>query len=141
MREHLSCPFKATESALTFLKSKTKIIIVDFHAETTAEKRAFALYFDGKVSAVVGTHTHVQTADERILEKGTAFITDLGMAGSLDSVIGVKKEIIFYNMLTQMPMRFEVETKLPHIISGAYIEVDIESGKAKAIKRFSIVDE
>ena len=115
MRENLSCPFRAVESALTYLKDRTNIVIVDMHAETTSEKMGMGWYFDGKVSAVVGTHTHVQTADERILPQGTAFITDLGMAGAYNSMIGMKKEPILHRMLTQMPSKFEVESDLPYV--------------------------
>lgn len=140
MRELVSDPFQSADSALTFLRSKTSIIVVDFHAETTAEKMALGFYLDGRVSVVVGTHTHVQTADERILPKGTAFITDLGMAGSLDSMIGMKKEPIITNMITQMPQRFEVETAGPYVLSGVWVEVDTKTGTATRIERIRIVD-
>lgn len=141
MREQLSCPFRAVESALTYLKSKTSVILVDMHAETTSEKMGIAWHFDGKVSAVVGTHTHVQTADERVLPQGTAFITDLGMAGAYNSMIGMKKEIIIQTILTQMPRRFEVENEGPAVISGVVIDVDVESGNAQHIERFRIIDQ
>ncbi|MBI2774903.1 TIGR00282 family metallophosphoesterase [Candidatus Dependentiae bacterium] len=140
MREHLSCPFKAVDSALTFLQSKTKTIIVDFHAETTAEKIAMGFFLDGRVSAVVGTHTHVQTADERVLPNGTAFITDLGMAGSLNSMIGMKKDAIIRNFITQMPVKFVVETEKPYFMCGVVIEIDIATGKALKIDRIRIDD-
>ncbi len=91
MKEQLSCPFRAADTAISFLKSKTNIILVDFHAEASSEKNGMAYYLDGRVSAVVGTHTHIQTADERVLPGGTAYITDLGMSGSLNSMIGLKK--------------------------------------------------
>jgi len=141
MRELVSCPFKAIESALIFLKTKTPIVIIDIHAETTSEKMALAYNFDGQVTAVVGTHTHVPTADERILPKGTAYITDLGMAGALHSVLGVKKQAIIYNMTTQMPTRFEVETEPPYFLSGVWIAIDTITGKAVDIGRIYIVDE
>lgn len=141
MREHLSCPFRALESALTFLRSKTQVILVDMHAEATSEKAAIAWYFDGKVSAVVGTHTHIQTADERILPQGTAFITDAGHAGSYHSLIGMKKELIIHQMLTQMPVKFEVEEAGPYVISGVVIDIDTKTGKALAIERFRVIDE
>jgi metallophosphoesterase (TIGR00282 family) len=140
MREHLACPFKTVESVLTFLQTKAKIILVDFHAETTAEKMAMGFFLDGKVSAVVGTHTHVQTADERILPQGTAFITDLGMAGSLNSMIGMKKDPIIRNFITQMPARFVVETEKPYFMCGVVIEIDATSGKALKISRIRIDD-
>ena len=88
---------------------ETKVVVVDMHAEITSEKTAMGWYLDGRVSAVVGTHTHIPTADERILPKGTAYITDIGMVGSLDSVIGVKKELALKRFLSQLPIRFEVE--------------------------------
>lgn len=140
MREQLGCPFRACDTALTYLKSKAKIILVDMHAEATSEKKALAFYLDGKVSAVVGTHTHILTADEQILPQGTAYITDLGMAGSLNSVIGVKKELIIRHMMTQMPVKFEVETSGPLILSGVLIDIDTASGKAVHIERFSVTD-
>jgi 2',3'-cyclic-nucleotide 2'-phosphodiesterase len=140
MRELLECPFKTTLSLLTFLRSQTQCIIVDFHAETTAEKAAFAYYFDGKVSAIVGTHTHVQTADERILPGGTAYITDLGMAGALHSSIGMKKEPIIEQFLTQMPQKFIVDTQGPMVLSGIWVELDVHSGKATHIERIRIID-
>lgn len=140
MREFVSCPFRAVESALTYLKSRTNIVLIDMHAEATSEKVGMALYFDGQVSAVVGTHTHVQTADERILPGGTAFITDLGMSGALQSMIGMKKEVVLHNMLTQMPMKFEVETKGPMILTGALVEIDSATGKATQIERVKVLD-
>lgn len=140
MRELVGCPFRAAESALTFLKSRTNIILVDMHAETTSEKTGLAWFLDGKVSAVVGTHTHVQTADERIFPDGTAFISDLGMTGPLNSMIGMKKEGILHNMLTQMPVKFEVETHGPMILCGVWIEIDTVSGKALRIERVRVID-
>lgn len=140
MREQVNCPFKAADSILTYLKTKTPIIVVDFHAEATAEKIGLAYYLDGKVTAVVGTHTHVQTADERILPQGTAFITDLGMAGSLNSMIGMKKDAIIRTMITQMPEKFVVETQGPFILTGVVIDADAVTGKALAIERIKIID-
>jgi len=141
MREHVNDPFRAADSALTFLKSRTPIILVDFHAETTSEKMAMAYYLDGRISALVGTHTHVQTADERILPNGTAYITDLGMAGALNSMIGMKKESIIKNFLTQMPQKFEVDIQGPMVLSGVWVEIDTTTGKATNIQRVRIVDE
>jgi 2',3'-cyclic-nucleotide 2'-phosphodiesterase len=141
MSQLVDDPFKIADTILTYLKQKTKVIFVDFHAETTAEKIGIGYYLDGKVSCVVGTHTHVQTADERILPKGTAFISDLGMCGSLNSMIGMKKDSILYNMKTQMPTKFEVENDPPAVMSGVWVEVDTYSGKALKIERFRIVDE
>lgn len=141
MRDLVACPFRTAESILTYLKTKTNIIFVDMHAETTAEKIALGYFLDGKVSGIVGTHTHVQTADERILPKGTAFMTDLGMTGSLNSMLGMKKEGILHSFLTQMPVRFEVEASAPLIMTGCCIEVDAHSGSAISIERVKVIDE
>jgi 2',3'-cyclic-nucleotide 2'-phosphodiesterase len=141
MHDHLACPFKTSDSLLTYLRTQTSLIIVDFHAEATSEKAGIGYYLDGRVSAVVGTHTHVQTADERILPQGTAFITDLGMAGALDSMIGMKKKPIIQKFITQMPAKFEVETEGPMLLCGVCIEIDTATGKAISIERFRIVDE
>lgn len=141
MREDLDCPFKTMDSILTYLKHKTPIIMVDFHSETTAEKLAFGYHLDGKVSCVVGTHTHVPTADERVLPNGTAYVTDLGMGGSLHSIIGFKKEAIIEKFQNQMPTRFMVETKAPIVMTGIWVEVDVKTGKAIQIQRVKVVDE
>ena len=140
MRDTLSCPFRAVESILTYLRDKTNIIFVDMHAETTSEKIGLGYFLDGRVSGVVGTHTHVQTADERILPHGTAFMTDLGMTGALYSMIGMKKDAIIHHFLTQMPVRFEVEGEGPMVMNGAWIEVDTKTGKAVKIERVHIID-
>jgi 2',3'-cyclic-nucleotide 2'-phosphodiesterase len=141
MRDQVDSPFRTAESALTYLKNKTNVILVDFHAEATSEKMAMGWFLDGKVSVVFGTHTHVQTSDARILPKGTAFITDLGMAGALNSMIGMKKEPILQNFLTQMPVKFVVEREGPMILCGAWVEIDVATGKALKIESFRIVDE
>jgi 2',3'-cyclic-nucleotide 2'-phosphodiesterase len=141
MKEHLDCPFKTVDSILTYLQDKTKTILIDFHAETTAEKAALAYYLDGRVSALVGTHTHVQTADERILPNGTAFITDVGMCGALNSSLGMKLDSIIQHFITQMPVRFTVEAEGPIFLNGAWVEIDTESGKALKIERIRIIDE
>jgi hypothetical protein len=141
MRDHVTCPFRAAESILTYLRDKTKMIFVDMHAETTSEKAGIGYFLDGKVSGVVGTHTHVQTADERILPKGTAFITDLGMTGALNSMLGMKKEPIIQHFIKQMPVKFSVEESAPLMMTGAWIEVDISTGKAIKIERIRIIDE
>src|SRR3984885_12813330 len=141
MKEHLDAPFRPTESILTFLRDKTRTILIDFHAEATSEKGGMAYFFDGRISGLVGTHTHIQTADERILPGGTAFITDLGMVGSLNSMLGMKKESVLQNFLTQMPSRFIVDDQPPVVLSGAWIEIDTHTGKALKIERVRIVDE
>jgi metallophosphoesterase (TIGR00282 family) len=140
MRENLDCPFKVAESLLTYLRHKTHIILVDFHAETTSEKMALGYFLDGKVSAVFGTHTHVQTADERILPQGTAFITDLGMVGARNSLLGMKKDPIITMFLTQMPTKFAVETEPPYILNGIVVTVDDSTGKATHIERVFVQD-
>ncbi len=141
MREHVDCPFRSIDSILTYLRDKTNIIFIDMHAEATSEKMAIAYYVDGKVSGVVGTHTHVQTADERILPGGTAYITDLGMAGALNSMLGMRKEAILQNFITQLPVKFVVDTTAPFKLNAVCIEVDAQTGKATAIERIQIIDE
>lgn len=140
MREFVSCPIRSLESALLFLKSKTKIILVDLHAEATSEKVCMGLHFDGQISALVGTHTHIQTADERVLPRGTAYITDLGMGGALNSSIGVKPQAIITSMLTQMPVKFEVDMEPPMVMSGVIIDIDVATGRALNIERVRVVD-
>jgi 2',3'-cyclic-nucleotide 2'-phosphodiesterase len=141
MREFVSCPFRAADSLLTYLAPRTNVILVDFHGEATSEKMGLAYYLDGRISALVGTHTHVLTADERILPGGTAYITDLGMAGALNSMIGMKKEAIIQSLITQMPTRFEVDTEGPMHMSGVCIEIDTQTGKALNIERVYLVDD
>lgn len=131
---NLDCPFRAADRLLEGLRDRAKVILVDFHAEASSEKIAFGHYLAGRVSAVVGTHTHVQTADERILGGGTAFITDVGMTGSLDSVIGIQKEIAVEKFLKQVPMRFEVAKKHP-VLCAVLLDVDADNGCARSIER------
>lgn len=133
----LDCPFRTAEREIDYLKMKTNIILIDMHAEASSEKQALGWFLDGKVSAVVGTHTHVQTADERILPKGTAYITDVGMTGSFDSVIGIKKDIIIQKFLTSLPVRYDVAKKNVWL-QAVVIKIDDESGKSFGIKRLSI---
>ncbi len=130
----IDCPFRTADKIIDGLKKQTNIIIVDMHAEVTSEKTAMGWYLDGRVSAVVGTHTHIPTADERILPGGTAYITDIGITGSLNSVIGIKKEIAIQRFLTQMPVRFEPATDNV-VLAGVVIDIDEASGKARSIKR------
>ena len=141
MREHLDCPFLALDTILNYLKHRTKVIIVDVHAEATAEKICLGYYIDGRVSCVVGTHTHVQTADERVLPMGTAYITDLGMTGSLNSSIGMKKDSMIERFKSQMPNKFIVETQPPVIMTGVWVEIDTTTGKAIQIHRVKVIDE
>jgi metallophosphoesterase (TIGR00282 family) len=131
---NLDCPFRAAEQLIEEMRRRTPIILVDFHAEATSEKMALGCYLDGRVSAVVGTHTHVQTADERILPGGTAYITDAGMTGSRDAVIGIRKELAIEKFLTQQPVRFEVAKKDPWLC-GVLIEVDEKTGRALKVER------
>jgi metallophosphoesterase (TIGR00282 family) len=131
---NIRCPFKVGESAVRQLNKKAKIIVVDFHAELPEEKEALALHLDGKVSAVVGTHTHVQTADEKILPGGTAYITDTGMTGPADGVIGMKRDISIKRSLMQIPYKMEVEDSAA-VIMGVLLTIAVESGKALRIER------
>ena len=133
----IDCPFVTAKNKIAELREKTKIIIVDMHAETTSEKRALGWYLDGEVSAVLGTHTHVQTADEEILPQGTAYISDAGMTGPFDSVIGIKKEIIIERFLTQMPNKFDL-AKDDIRMQGVILNIDAASGKANSIERISV---
>ena len=134
MRYNVDCPFRSLRKSVDEIRKETRIIIVDFHAETTSEKVAMGFFIDGDVSAVLGTHTHIQTADEKILPKGTAYITDLGMTGPYDSVIGQDKDKIIKRFLTSMPIRFEVATE-EVIIHGIVIEIDEQSGLACKVTR------
>jgi 2',3'-cyclic-nucleotide 2'-phosphodiesterase len=133
----IDCPFRRTMEEVKKLGDDVKVIIIDFHAEATSEKIAFGYYMEGKVSAVIGTHTHVQTADEKILEGGTAYITDVGMTGPSESVIGIEKEMIIKRFLTAMPMRFET-AKGEGILSAVVIEVNEQTGKATGIQRLQL---
>jgi len=127
-------PFIAIREIIPILKRETNIIIVDFHAEATSEKIAMGWFLDGEVSCLLGTHTHVQTADERILPKGSAYITDVGMCGPFDSVIGRKKEKVIERFLTGMPARFELGTQDVRL-QGVIVEIDDKTGKGISIKR------
>ncbi len=142
MRDPLDCPFRGIESLLTFVRTKTNIIFVDFHAEATSEKRAMGMFLDGKVSGVFGTHTHVQTADEHIQPLGTAYVTDLGSCGALNSVIGMQYEQVMQRFLYHPFMgKFVVEARGPITMCGVWIEVDVQTGKALKIERVYIADE
>jgi len=136
----LDCPFRVAERELDTLKDQTNIIIVDMHAEATSEKEALGWFLDGRVSAVVGTHTHVQTADERVLPLGTAYITDVGMTGSFDSVLGIKKDVALERFLTLLPNRFDV-AKGDIRLQGVLIDIDDRTGRALSIERLSVAME
>jgi metallophosphoesterase (TIGR00282 family) len=130
----IDCPFRRADEELARLRAEARVIVVDMHAEATSEKQAMGWYLDGRVAAVVGTHSHVQTADERILPGGTAFLTDLGLTGPVDSVIGVAKELAIQRFLTGMPNRFE-PARGPSRLSGAVIRIDPDTGRAAGIER------
>ena len=132
--DSIECPFRIVREEIDKLTAKTNIIFVDIHAEATSEKVALGWYLDGVVSCVFGTHTHIQTADERILYKGTAYITDLGMTGPYDSVIGRRIDQILSRFITQLPTRFEMAEENIKLC-GAIVEVDEKTGKALSIKR------
>ena len=131
------CPFRVGLESVEKLKSETDIVVVDFHAETTSEKNALALYLDGQVSLFVGTHTHVQTADERILPGGTAYITDVGMVGGRNSVIGMNADRVIKKFLDGKPQRYEVEKSEPWF-SAVVAEIDESNGTALSIRRLHI---
>src|SRR3989449_9955938 len=133
----IDCPFQKADELVPELRKDTPIIIVDMHAEATSESQAMGWHLDGRVSAVVGTHRHVQTADERLLPQGTAYITDLGMTGPTDSVIGVDKDLALDRFISQMPNRFE-PAKGPVALHGALIKVDAETGRGLSIERLRV---
>jgi len=133
----LDCPFKKADEEVTRLKAETPIVVVDMHCEATSESQAMGWYLDGRVSAVVGTHRHVQTADERVLPQGTAYITDLGMTGPVDSVIGVDKDAAVQRFISQMPNRFE-PAKGPAALHGAVIRIDPDTGRGLSIERLRL---
>ncbi len=135
--EPLDCPFEAADRVLNHIGKDVCGILVDFHAEATSEKVAMGFFLDGRCSAVVGTHTHVQTADERVLPKGTAYITDVGMTGPLDSVIGVESDLVIHRFRTGMPVEFKV-AKGRVLLNAVLIMTDDASGLAKDIKRISL---
>ena len=130
----LDCPFSKATEIVRRLKMDCDIILLDFHAEATSEKLAMGFYLDGKVTAVWGTHTHVQTADARILPKGTAYITDLGMVGALDSILGVKPEPVIEKFLTEMPVKFDV-AEGPCIYNGVILDIDNRRNYVTDIER------
>ena len=138
--EPLDCPFRTADEELKSLRASTPVIVVDFHAEATSEKQALGWYLDGRVSAVLGSHTHVPTADERILPQGTAFITDVGMVGGYNSVIGIRRDQSVKRFLSGRPQRFEPE-KEGVFFCAVFVEVDPKTGKALSIRREIITEE
>lgn len=133
----VDCPFQKVAEAVELMKPITNAIVVDFHAEATAEKVAMGWFLDGKVSAVFGTHTHVQTADEKILPKGTAYISDVGMCGPFDSVIGMRTDLSLKRILYALPVRLKPAKADVHICAMA-LDLDMESGRALAVKRIDL---
>ncbi|OEH94134.1 TIGR00282 family metallophosphoesterase [Bacillus solimangrovi] len=134
----IDCPFRKIDDLLMEIRKRTPLIFIDFHAEATSEKQAFGWYVDGRASAVVGTHTHVQTADNRILPEGTAYMTDVGMTGPYDHILGMDREAVIRKFVTQLPVRFEVPKVGRTQLSGVVIDLDKKTGKAKKINRILI---
>ena len=135
----IDCPFRSADWVLSKIKSETNIIFIDFHAEATAEKIALVSYLDGKISAMVGTHTHMQTADERIFPQGTGYITDAGMTGPYDSVIGMKTLAAINRFIYQTPQKYQTATDNVHLC-GVFVSVNSETGKAVEIERIFLPD-
>jgi metallophosphoesterase (TIGR00282 family) len=135
----LESPFVVADRLLAQLDKKVKVIFVDFHAEATSEKQAIAFYLDGRVSAVIGTHTHVPTADERVLANGTALLTDVGMTGPYESIIGMRVDKVLKRFLLQTPSSFEV-AKRDVRLAAALVDIDEKTGKARKIERMLIPD-
>lgn len=131
----IDCPFKTADWAVSKIQEEARVIFVDMHAEATAEKIAMAWHLDGRVSAVIGTHTHVQTSDARIFPNGTGFITDSGMTGPYDSVVGMRKDIALKRFIRQTPHKFESATEDVHV-AGVVCEVDCITGKTTSIELF-----
>jgi len=133
----LDCPFRTIDHIIETMSRETRCIIVDFHAEATSEKQAMGWYLDGRVSAVIGTHTHVQTADERVLPHGTGYITDAGMTGAFNSVLGMKTEDALHRFLTLRPNKFEVAKK-NICLNGVLIDIDASSGRCRSLERLAV---
>lgn len=132
--EPVDDPFRTVDALLDEVHQTTRTVLIDFHGEATSEKQALGWYVDGRASAVIGTHTHVQTADERILPEGTAYLSDVGMTGPIDSVIGMKREIVIPRFTTMLPARFEVAGG-PALLCGVLIDIEEETGRARTIAR------
>ena len=131
-------PFKMADELIEEARKTSPLVFIDFHAEATSEKIALGWHLDGRVSAIVGTHTHVQTADARIFPGGTAYITDVGMTGPYDEILGMNKESVIYKFQTNMPSRFEVPKSGREVLSGFFVEIDNETGKALSFERIYI---
>lgn len=137
----LDCPFNKAQELINLAKKRTNIIFVDFHAETTSEKQAMGWFLDGKATAVIGTHTHVQTADHRILPNGTAYLTDVGMTGPYDEILGMEKGAVIQKFRTALPVRFEVPKSGRAQLSACLVSADPETGTAKKIRPILINDD
>ncbi|EJZ8456468.1 TIGR00282 family metallophosphoesterase [Enterococcus faecalis] len=137
----LEDPIKKAAELVAIARKRTPLIFVDFHGETTSEKQAMSWFLDGQVSAVVGTHTHVQTNDARILPKGTAFLSDVGMTGPYDGILGMKREPIIEKFMTALPKRFEVVETGRTILSACILEIDDQTGQAKMIEPIQISED
>jgi metallophosphoesterase (TIGR00282 family) len=137
----LDDPFKKAEELIQKAQQRTPLIFVDFHGETTSEKQAMGWFLDGQVSAVIGTHTHVQTNDGRILPKGTAFLSDVGMTGPYDGILGMKREPIIEKFRSALPKRFEVVEEGRSILSACLIEIDAQTGQAKTLETIQISED
>ena len=135
----IDCPFRAADWVLSKLKNETKMIFIDFHAEATAEKLAMVNYLDGKITALVGTHTHIQTSDERIFPNGSGYITDVGMTGPYDSVIGMKTQAAINRFVYQTPQKYETAVNDSHLC-GIYFKIDTDSGKTVEIEKILFPD-
>jgi 2',3'-cyclic-nucleotide 2'-phosphodiesterase len=133
----VDCPFRRADEELAKIGPHADVVLVDFHAEATSEKQALGYYLDGRVAAVLGTHTHVTTCDEHVLPGGTAYITDVGMTGPLGTVLGVHKEIAVRRFVSGMPERFEVPKGGPAVLAAVIIDVSLDNGLAKDIQRLS----
>lgn len=127
----IDCPFRAIDRVLSEIKDRTNIIIVDFHAEATSEKEALGFYLDGRVSAVIGTHTHVQTADVRILKHGTGYLTDAGMTGTVDSVLGMEIGVALKRFIQKMPERYQIADSANRQLNGVFVNIDENNGKCR----------
>ena len=137
----LDCPFQKVDELLKEMQDQCDIIFLDFHAETTSEKMAMGWYLDGRVNGVVGTHTHIQTSDARVLPQGTAYITDLGMVGPWNSVLGGQTDKIIYKFITGLPVRFEVEEQGPQVFSAIIVEIDDKTNKTLGIESILLTDD
>lgn len=140
MREQVACPFQSALDLLPEIKAVADLVLLDFHAEATSEKAALALFLDGQISAIVGTHTHVQTADARVLPGGTAFISDLGCVAALNSCLGVEKSSVIGQMRSQLPAKFKVDKEPPFVFSGALVDIDPKTALARDIQPIRIIE-